>query len=131
MTKPVYAVADVVPEFCTFLTAEKRYPVMGVGDGYFEIIDDEGDQIICNWRRCTYLDNRGWRRIEGEEADTAVTLDELLAGLEPFATFAETFVDADGWTGPMKQERIVDWFGPSDFRLARTLIERARAGGAA
>lgn len=45
----------------------------------------------------------------------------LRGALEPFATFAATFVDNEGWTGPMNQERIVDWFGPSDFRRAAAL----------
>lgn len=49
--------------------------------------------------------------------------DALVEALEPFATFADTFVDDDdGWTGTMKQERIVDWFGPSDFRRARQAL---------
>lgn len=50
--------------------------------------------------------------------------------LRPFASeFAETFVDEHGWTGPMKQERIVDWFGPSDFRRAREALAALDAGG--
>lgn len=42
--------------------------------------------------------------------------------LEPFATFADTFIDAEGWVSPMRSERIIDWFGPSDFRHARTAL---------
>lgn len=53
-------------------------------------------------------------QIEALRAENA----KLREVLEPFASFAPTFVDADGWTGPMNKERIVDWFGPSDFRRA-------------
>lgn len=52
-------------------------------------------------------------------ADSADRIAELEAALEPFASeFAKVFVDDEGWTGPMNKERIVDWFGPSDFRVA-------------
>lgn len=61
-----------------------------------------------------------------EAADTITRLSAELAdargALEAFATFADTFIDAEGWSGPMKQERIVDWFGPSDFRRARSCL---------
>lgn len=36
--------------------------------------------------------------------------------LEPFVAFAKHAVDAEGWTGTVQNERIVDWFGPSEFR---------------
>jgi hypothetical protein len=42
--------------------------------------------------------------------------------LEPFSTFADTFIDEEGWNGPMRTTRIVDWFGPSDFRRAASAI---------
>lgn len=55
-------------------------------------------------------------------ADSAASLtdapDAVREALKPFASFAETFVGAEGWAGPMGTERIVDWFGPSDFRAA-------------
>lgn len=41
--------------------------------------------------------------------------------LAPFADFARTFVDDDGWKHPPMQERIVDWFGPSEFRAAHSV----------
>jgi hypothetical protein len=45
--------------------------------------------------------------------------ERLEEALEPFATFAKNNTDEDGWTeGACKGERIVDWFGPSDFRAA-------------
>ena len=48
---------------------------------------------------------------------------EMQEALEPFASYADHSVDEDGWTGPMRKERIVDWFGPSDFRLARAALQ--------
>lgn len=54
----------------------------------------------------------------GHVLDQHERIAAVLKALEPFATFAETFVDDEGWTGPMRQERIIDWFGPSDFRRA-------------
>jgi hypothetical protein len=50
----------------------------------------------------------------------------LREALEPFASFAATFIDDEGWVGPMNKERIVDWFGPSDFRKA-ALANRGEA----
>lgn len=47
--------------------------------------------------------------------------DKPTDALEPFATFAEQAVDENGWSDlglSLKDERIVDWFGPSDFRAA-------------
>lgn len=57
-------------------------------------------------------------------ADLIAHIERLQNALKPFATFADTFVDADGWTGPMNVERIVDWFGPSDFREARATLSQ-------
>lgn len=50
---------------------------------------------------------------------------ELMEALEPFASFGHREVDAEGWKHPPMRERIVDWFGPSDFRRASALIEGA------
>ncbi|MFN3456919.1 MAG: hypothetical protein ACK4Z8_05010 [Novosphingobium sp.] len=47
----------------------------------------------------------------------------LEGDLEPFGSFAETFVDEEGWKGSMSKERIVDWFGPSDFRAAQAALK--------
>lgn len=53
---------------------------------------------------------------------------KLREALEPFGgEFASTFVNDDGWTGPMSKTRIVDWFGPSDFRRAASLISKGGA----
>jgi len=58
--------------------------------------------------------------------DTTEQVRKLREALEPFATFAENYVDPEGWNDvgiSASHERIVDWFGPSDFRQARTLAE--------
>ena len=52
----------------------------------------------------------------------AVRIGELEEGLRPFASFAEHATDQDGWSGSMHKERVVDWFGPSDYRHARSLL---------
>lgn len=59
-------------------------------------------------------------------ASHAGEVERLREALRPFATFAETFVGDDGWVGPMNKERIVDWFGPSDFSAARQALEASR-----
>lgn len=62
--------------------------------------------------------------------------EELLAeagdSITPFANFAadNTVDDASGWAGGIwagnrcERERIVDWFGPSDFRAAARLSDK-------
>ena len=60
--------------------------------------------------------------LEAQQAEIA----RLRAALEPFATFADSHIDAEGWNGPMRTTRIVDWFGPSDFRTARAAFEDGR-----
>lgn len=47
---------------------------------------------------------------------------ELENALQPFNT---GWADEDGWTDTACQkDRIVDWFGPSDFRAVRILIPK-------
>lgn len=59
--------------------------------------------------------------IDALKADVA----ELVEALETFGgDFAETFIDDEGWKSPMRKERIIDWFGPSDFRKAQHLISK-------
>jgi len=67
-----------------------------------------------------------------EAADAIHTLRQrnarLVEGLRPFSClqYEEPIVDEEGWTPfgiAWCKDRIVDWFGPSDFRRARTLIE--------
>jgi hypothetical protein len=62
-------------------------------------------------------------RIEADARRNA----ELEAALRPFADFADGNVDNDGWSGREQGARIVDWFGPSDFRAARAAL--APTGG--
>jgi hypothetical protein len=68
-----------------------------------------------------------------EEAAALIT--SLREALEPFASFAENTTE-NGWATNIHREGISTWFGPSDFRRARTalnpkerldaLLERAR-----
>ncbi|NSZ57821.1 hypothetical protein FY145_07225 [Agrobacterium tumefaciens] len=55
-----------------------------------------------------------------EAAEAAVK--RLNAILEPFRAVSKDWVDENGWTDvACQKDRIVDWFGPSDFRsLAST-----------
>ncbi|MND54123.1 hypothetical protein D3C87_908390 [compost metagenome] len=64
-------------------------------------------------------DHRYW---EGRYRDEAAENDRLNAILEPFRAVSKDWVDENGWTDVACQhDRIVDWFGPSDFRaLAST-----------
>lgn len=49
---------------------------------------------------------------------------ELEEALRPFASFAKSNVDDDGWkNNGIHRGRIVDWFGPSDFRAARAVLK--------
>lgn len=61
---------------------------------------------------------------------TVTALQEALAkaaeALEPFAEFADGTVDEIGWTDARPRERISTWFGPSDFRRARTAYTTIR-----
>ncbi len=47
----------------------------------------------------------------------------VASALEPFATFADENVDSEGWTSSTQRERIVDWFGPSQFRAAQEAFD--------
>lgn len=64
-------------------------------------------------------DRRYW---EGRYRDEAAENERLNAILEPFRTVSKDWVDENGWTDvACQKDRIVDWFGPSDFRaLAST-----------
>lgn len=52
----------------------------------------------------------------------------MAEALRPFAEFARHGVDEHGWTDGAWQERISTWFGPSDFRRARTAYEARQSG---
>ena len=72
-------------------------------------------------------------------AEALARQEELLAeagdSITPFANFAadNTVDDASGWAGGIwagnrcERERIVDWFGPSDFRAAARLSDKLKA----
>lgn len=67
-----------------------------------------------------------------EERKLRTTAEASLAtmreALEPFASFAANNTDDDGWAGTQCQrERIVDWFGPSDFITARRALGGSNA----
>lgn len=59
--------------------------------------------------------------LEEENAMLRARVAEMDEALEPFADgVTSTWVDDDGWTEiAPKNDRICDWFGPSDFRAAR------------
>lgn len=73
-------------------------------------------------------------------AEALARQEELIAeagdSITPFANFAadNTVDDASGWAGGIwagnrcERERIVDWFGPSDFRAAARLFEKLKDG---
>lgn len=65
-------------------------------------------------------------RIRAEEAEAGEN--KLREALRPFVTVSENWVDNSGWTKlSCKNDRIVDWFGASDFLRARTAL--ASTGG--
>lgn len=57
------------------------------------------------------------------DPDAKVTIP--LHVLEPFISFADHAVDEHGWSGSTQRERIVDWFGPSDFRRLKDTVGSA------
>lgn len=71
-----------------------------------------------------------WARGSQQMMFCALTLAKLecaVEALEPFATWAENEVDAEGWKNPPMRERIVDWFGPSYFRAAAEALTQIRS----
>lgn len=59
---------------------------------------------------------------EGQMRELQAKLAQAVEALEPFADFAQ-WVDAEGWTCNIHREAISTWFGPSDFRRARSASE--------
>ncbi|MFU0504170.1 hypothetical protein [Pseudaminobacter sp. NGMCC 1.201702] len=56
-------------------------------------------------------------------------LDKAVEALEPFASLADGWVDDEGWTDlACKNDRLCDWFGPSDFRSARSALTAIQGG---
>lgn len=104
----------------------ERDAIVADGEDPISILLDAADNIA------DYHDG-GWglsrKVVDAAKADIAThagEVERLREALRPFATFAETFVGDDGWVGPMNKERIVDWFGPSDFSIARQALEASR-----
>ncbi len=60
----VYARAPQIIPASPYLTPGKNYLVVKqYGSASFDIIDDEGDQIFCNWEICCHLNGGDWERI--------------------------------------------------------------------
>lgn len=63
----VYAVADVVPPECDYITAGKEYEV-GEEDAYgFEFYNNDGEGQFDLWEKGLHLNGNNWRRVEREE----------------------------------------------------------------
>lgn len=61
--KRVYARAP--EDTPTYLTADKEYEVKyETSDGQFYIADDDGDDLLCEWRNCVYINGANWERVE-------------------------------------------------------------------
>ena len=67
-------------------------------------------------------------RAEAAESEVSTLkgrIAELEAGLEPFGK--HDWTDENGWNDlACKNDRICDWFGPSDFRRARRLTHQEK-----
>ena len=63
MTK-IYAIAATVPDSVTYLTAGKRYKVLGESGDVFFIVGDDGGDTECNWKNCLFLGGGDWTRVE-------------------------------------------------------------------
>jgi hypothetical protein len=87
--------------------------------------DEQDDAILYN-RAATALSSQA-----AEIASLRKQVDEKDKALEPFSSIAEEWVDDEGWTDlACKNDRICDWFGPSDFRAARRARSAQAEGGA-
>lgn len=63
----VFAVADKVPKSSRrYLTPKQRYPVRWDDGALFEIVDDEGDLIMCCWSWSAHLDGDNWQRVKSD-----------------------------------------------------------------
>ena len=75
--KKVFAVADVMPSDCDYLTAGKEYEVSDENELGGLIDDDRGTSIDFCWSCSKHLDNGDWRRVEREvevpDADAPVS----------------------------------------------------------
>jgi hypothetical protein len=62
----------------------------------------------------------------GDAASTveaqAAEISRLRDALKPFAEFGARNTDEDGWRSNIHREGISVWFGPSEFRDAKTAL---------
>lgn len=117
----VYDTTKLGPELVAFLN--DRAGMLAalrdeMSEGYRGWLDDAVAALRTAEERCADA-------ITAQAAEIA----ELREGLKTFADFAATAVNDEGWSGTIQRERIVDWFGPSDFRRARALLSKAKADG--
>lgn len=78
--------------------------------------------VMAEVRRATVYKRLMTDAQRGKEAAEA-KLAQAVEALEPFADFAE-WTDDEGWTCNIHREAISVWFGPSDFRRARSASAR-------
>jgi hypothetical protein len=77
------------------------------------------------WDAATAIPPKAGRELADAQAQVAA----LREAIQPFATFSVGRVYELGWIGEVGRERIQAWFGPTDFRAARSAINNtARAG---
>lgn len=122
----------------------------------FDHVDDEGDRRYfgstnhVDWLRDLLDDMDGWsidamlpkgdinkmeadpyaeiraQRARAEAAEAEVK--RMREASTPFATISKGWVNEEGWTDiACQRDRIVDWFGPSDFRSLHQAL--ASTGG--
>jgi hypothetical protein len=94
--KRIYAVADVVPRWCDYLTAGKEYlavPDAVYPEEMFQVVDDAGDVMGARWGGSTHLDGMPFRKVERDEPDIA---DELAEALKSVLSQLETVLPSSG-----------------------------------
>ena len=110
----------------------QKFPVTGVAaiiDAEFPAGDRrkgerrEGSSSGADKDYC--LADGSYCRKSERRKNTTEQVRKLREALEPFAAFAENYVDPEGWNDvgiSASHDRVVDWFGPSDFRQVRTAL---------
>lgn len=69
----VYATADKIGKSeSRYLTAGRKYRVIGDDGLSFSIINDFGRESVCLWQNCSHLRGGAWRKIESIEKPEAV-----------------------------------------------------------
>lgn len=59
-----YAVADQVPPECDYITAGKKYEVIGEGGGWLWFLDDSNEILDTVWETSAHLNGGNWRQVE-------------------------------------------------------------------